>query len=239
MREEDMKGRTNEWKRGRKDEWAKGSNNTLIATPYALICRSAECRDGARTVSTSARNQRNQRNHINQSSKFKVEMENVLKINAGIACSDKANEVEPRPNKDEISVEHWNDLLILTCHPYGILLTANIFSTNISSLRDLLSATTENTDGAITSALSKSRRDDTLLTVCFSLRWTNDVSDYVIVKGDGADWTVSCVSSFSIFNFQLAKAEEAEKPQPKSRHKLPRILTVIPHGLPPLLRHGR
>jgi hypothetical protein len=25
-------------------------------------------------------------------------MENVLKINAGIACSDRANEVEPRPN---------------------------------------------------------------------------------------------------------------------------------------------
>jgi hypothetical protein len=35
---------------------------------------------------------------------------------------------------------------ILTCHPYGILLTDNIFSTDISSLRDFLSATTENTD---------------------------------------------------------------------------------------------
>ncbi|MDR0604395.1 MAG: hypothetical protein LBG80_08855 [Bacteroidales bacterium] len=31
----------------------------------------------------------------------------------------------------------------MTCHPYGILLTATIFSTDISSLRDLLSATTE------------------------------------------------------------------------------------------------
>ncbi|MDR0605330.1 MAG: hypothetical protein LBG80_13595 [Bacteroidales bacterium] len=61
-------------------------------------------------------------------------------------------------------------IVILTCHPYGILLTANIFSTDISSLRDFLSATTENTDRAITSAISKSRRDDTLLTVCFSLR---------------------------------------------------------------------
>ncbi|MDR0604046.1 MAG: hypothetical protein LBG80_07070 [Bacteroidales bacterium] len=46
------------------------------------------------------------------------------KINAGIACSDRANEVEPRPNEDR----------------------------------------------AITSTISKSRRDDTLLTVCFSLR---------------------------------------------------------------------
>jgi hypothetical protein len=27
-----------------------------------------------------------------------VEMENVLKINAGYACSDRANEVDPRPN---------------------------------------------------------------------------------------------------------------------------------------------
>ncbi|MDR0603332.1 MAG: hypothetical protein LBG80_03405 [Bacteroidales bacterium] len=27
-----------------------------------------------------------------------VEMENVLKINAGIACLDRTNEVEPRPN---------------------------------------------------------------------------------------------------------------------------------------------
>jgi hypothetical protein len=97
------------------------------------------------------------------------------------------NEVEPRPNEDDMSVERWNNLLLLTCHPYGILLTADIFSIDISSLRDFLSAnmlfstdmlflrdflsaTTENTDRAITSALSKSRRDDTLLTVCFSLR---------------------------------------------------------------------
>jgi hypothetical protein len=43
-----------------------------------------------------------------------------------------------------------------------------------------------NEDRAVTLALRKSRRDDTLLTVCFSLRWTNDVSDYVIAKGDGA-----------------------------------------------------
>ncbi|MDR0603497.1 MAG: hypothetical protein LBG80_04240 [Bacteroidales bacterium] len=28
-------------------------------------------------------------------------MENVLKINAGIACSDRTNEVEPRPNGEE------------------------------------------------------------------------------------------------------------------------------------------
>ncbi|MDR0602942.1 MAG: hypothetical protein LBG80_01395 [Bacteroidales bacterium] len=27
-------------------------------------------------------------------------MENVLKINAGIACSDRANKVEPRPNEE-------------------------------------------------------------------------------------------------------------------------------------------
>jgi two-component SAPR family response regulator len=33
--------------------------------------------------------------------KNRVEMENVLKINAGIACSDRANEVEPRPNGDK------------------------------------------------------------------------------------------------------------------------------------------
>ncbi|MDR0602966.1 MAG: hypothetical protein LBG80_01515 [Bacteroidales bacterium] len=39
-------------------------------------------------------------------------------INAGIACSDRTNEVEPRPNKDDMSVERWNNLLILTCHPY-------------------------------------------------------------------------------------------------------------------------
>jgi hypothetical protein len=87
-----------------------------------------------------------------------------------IACSDKANEVEPRPNEDDMLVECWNNLLILTCHPYGILLTADIFSTDISSLRDFLSATIENTDRAITSVHSKSHRDDTLLTVCFSLR---------------------------------------------------------------------
>jgi hypothetical protein len=60
-----------------------------------------------------------------------------------IACSDKANEVEPRPNEDDMLVGRWNNLLMLTCHPYGILLTDNIFSTNISSLRDFLSATTE------------------------------------------------------------------------------------------------
>ncbi|MDR0604210.1 MAG: hypothetical protein LBG80_07925 [Bacteroidales bacterium] len=30
-------------------------------------------------------------------------------------------------------------IVILTCHPYGILLTANIFSTDISSLRDFQS----------------------------------------------------------------------------------------------------
>ncbi|MDR0605171.1 MAG: hypothetical protein LBG80_12785 [Bacteroidales bacterium] len=29
---------------------------------------------------------------------IEVEMKNVLKINAGTACSDRANEVEPRPN---------------------------------------------------------------------------------------------------------------------------------------------
>ncbi|MDR0603667.1 MAG: hypothetical protein LBG80_05110 [Bacteroidales bacterium] len=29
----------------------------------------------------------------------------------------------------------------MTCHPYGILLTATIFSTDISSLRDFLNAT--------------------------------------------------------------------------------------------------
>jgi hypothetical protein len=34
-----------------------------------------------------------------------------------------------------------NNLLILTCHPYGILLNDNIFSTDISSLRDFLSYT--------------------------------------------------------------------------------------------------
>ncbi|MDR0604663.1 MAG: hypothetical protein LBG80_10210 [Bacteroidales bacterium] len=28
-----------------------------------------------------------------------VEMENVLKINAGTACLDRSNEVEPRPNE--------------------------------------------------------------------------------------------------------------------------------------------
>ncbi|MDR0603625.1 MAG: hypothetical protein LBG80_04900 [Bacteroidales bacterium] len=38
-------------------------------------------------------------------------MENVLKINAGIACLDRANEVEPRPNeeksrRDDMSVEN-------------------------------------------------------------------------------------------------------------------------------------
>jgi hypothetical protein len=90
----------------------------------------------------------------------------------------------------------------------------------------------ENTDRVITLALRKSRRDDTLLTVCFSLRRTNDVSDYVIAKGDGAR-TVSTTANdqrnhinqmkikvqtmtaligqfpasahfqFSIFNFQL------------------------------------
>jgi hypothetical protein len=43
------------------------------------------------------------------------------KISAGIACSDRANEVEPRPNEAKMKAE-------------------------------------------------KSRRDDTLLTVCFSLR---------------------------------------------------------------------
>jgi uncharacterized protein YbcV (DUF1398 family) len=77
----------------------------------------------------------------------------------------------------------------------------------------------------------------------------NDVFDYVIAKGDGAR-TVSTIANnqsnyinqmkikvqtmtaligqfpasahfqFSIFNFQLGKAEEAENPQPKSRHKL-------------------
>jgi hypothetical protein len=73
----------------------------------------------------------------------KNNIRNVLRINAGIACSDKANEVEPRPNEDDMSIERWNNLLILTCHPYGILLTANIFSTDLSSLRDFLIATTE------------------------------------------------------------------------------------------------
>ncbi|MDR0602790.1 MAG: hypothetical protein LBG80_00625 [Bacteroidales bacterium] len=31
--------------------------------------------------------------------RYEVEMKNVLKINAGIACLDRANEVEPRPNE--------------------------------------------------------------------------------------------------------------------------------------------
>ncbi|MDR0603736.1 MAG: hypothetical protein LBG80_05455 [Bacteroidales bacterium] len=39
-----------------------------------------------------------------------------------------------------MSVKRWNNLLILTCHPYRILLTATIFSTDISSLRDFLTA---------------------------------------------------------------------------------------------------
>jgi hypothetical protein len=78
-----------------------------------------------------------------------------FQLTKGIACADRANEIEPRPNegngtfainksrRDDISVERWNNLPILTCHPYGILLTADIFSTDISSLRDFLSATTE------------------------------------------------------------------------------------------------
>ncbi|MDR0604464.1 MAG: hypothetical protein LBG80_09210 [Bacteroidales bacterium] len=104
-------------------------------------------------------------------------------INAGIACSDRANE-------DDMSLKRWNNPLILTCHPYGILLTANIFSTDMSSLRDFLSATPENTDIAITSALSKSRRDDTLLTVCFSLRGIacSDRANEVEPRPNEATW---------------------------------------------------
>jgi hypothetical protein len=75
-------------------------------------------------------------------------MKNVLKINAGIACSDRANEVEPRPN-EEINAG-------IACSD-----KANEVEPRPNE---------ENTDRAITSALSKSRRNDTLLTVCFSLR---------------------------------------------------------------------
>ncbi|MDR0605965.1 MAG: hypothetical protein LBG80_16880 [Bacteroidales bacterium] len=65
----------------------------------------------------------------------------------------------------------------------------------------------------------KSRRDDTLLTVCFSLRGINDVFDYVIAKGDGAR-TVSTTANnqrnhssdiqFIIHNYK-AKAELSRK----------------------------
>jgi hypothetical protein len=49
-----------------------------------------------------------------------------------------------KSRRDDMSVvaaNRWNNLLLLTCHPYGILLTANIFSTDMSSLRDFLSYT--------------------------------------------------------------------------------------------------
>jgi hypothetical protein len=59
--------------------------------------------------------------------------------------------VQQKSCRDDMSVQEkmllfdikyfWNNLLILTCHPYGILLTANIFSTDMSSLRDFLSYT--------------------------------------------------------------------------------------------------
>jgi hypothetical protein len=62
-------------------------------------------------------------------------------MNEGIKGRRQPNKVEPPPNEDDILVEGWNNLLLLTCHPYGILLTANIFSTDMSSLRDFLSYT--------------------------------------------------------------------------------------------------
>ncbi|MDR0603023.1 MAG: hypothetical protein LBG80_01800 [Bacteroidales bacterium] len=179
-----------------------------------------------------------------------------------IACSDRANEVEFRPNEE-------------TCHPYGILLTDDIFSTDISSLRDFLSATTEdrrsqsvpftviasaawqsltinaflvrdwlrrallrtmrsivrdyhvaallvmtvkgrveprpNEDTAITSTFSKSRRDDTLLTVCFSLRsrTCKDNPNEVEPRPNKGVIERFCAFtrqhiSFSIFNFQFS-----------------------------------
>jgi hypothetical protein len=48
------------------------------------------------------------------SSSFGVEMENVLKINAGIACADRANEVEPRPN-GETNYFHPSCIFIIHC----------------------------------------------------------------------------------------------------------------------------
>ncbi|MDR0604089.1 MAG: hypothetical protein LBG80_07290 [Bacteroidales bacterium] len=42
-------------------------------------------------------------------------MENVLKINAGIACSDKANVVEPRPNENDMSLKRWR-----FCNDYNV-----------------------------------------------------------------------------------------------------------------------
>jgi hypothetical protein len=66
------------------------------------------------------------------------------------------NELHPSPLSPERAKSFVNNrlrsergkganfqFLILTCHPYGILLTATISSTDISSLRDFLSATTE------------------------------------------------------------------------------------------------
>ncbi|MDR0603025.1 MAG: hypothetical protein LBG80_01810 [Bacteroidales bacterium] len=94
-----------------------------------------------------------------------------LKVNAGIACLDKANEVEFRPNEE-------------TCHPYGILLTDDIFSTDISSLRDL-SATTELTERAISSTFSKSRRGQSVpFTVIASAAWQSVTINAFLVR----DW---------------------------------------------------
>jgi hypothetical protein len=140
----------------------------------------------------------------------------TIKINAGIACLDRANEVEPRPNEDRT-----------------IKINAGIACSDRTNEVEPR-PNEECRDGARTVSSSAKKR-------------INDVSDYVIVKGDGAR-TVSTTANnqnnyinqmkikaqtmtaligqfralahfqFSIFNFQLDLAEEAENPQPKSRH---------------------
>ncbi|MDR0605352.1 MAG: hypothetical protein LBG80_13715, partial [Bacteroidales bacterium] len=113
----------------------------------------------------------------------------------GIACSDRANEVEPRPNEDDMLLEGWNNPLILTCHPYGILLTTDIFSTDISSLRDFLNATTEQSV-TINAFLGRD---------CFAEPVPNEVWG-LAMTALFRRLRASAHFQFSIFNFQLNKA---------------------------------
>ncbi|MDR0606023.1 MAG: hypothetical protein LBG80_17175 [Bacteroidales bacterium] len=46
-------------------------------------------------------------------------------IEVVIDRNPRSNEVLPRPNENNMSVERWNNLLILTCHPYGASIIEN------------------------------------------------------------------------------------------------------------------
>jgi hypothetical protein len=118
------------------------------------------------------------------------------KINAGIACSDRANEVEPRPNEDRavtlaLSKSRRDDTLLTVCfslrekpRPNEDDMLGGVRSVYPirKSRRDDMSVENStlsikksrrddmSVEGNSTFAIKKSRRDDTLLTVCFSLR---------------------------------------------------------------------